>query len=240
MKNTTNIPAELSLFTFPDVFSDVFNGLLFKGKEAIIPDDLVPVDEDFLHGFENEPAVCKAIISKFWLKANLQLSLFCLIPQVGQEDIPLYLFCHDSAVYHAQVVQHDAARLAAGYDTEEHPSYPVVSIALNLGIEPWPKPNTLYGCLEAGIPEELRPFANDYKVDIFDISCLEESVINTFHSDFRSVAECLVQARKKGSDYSPEDSIKHRQEFLLLMKALFGEDTSFRCENNCSHPMCNK
>ena len=224
MKNNTNTPAELSLFTFPDVFSDVFNGLLFKGKEAIIQDELVHVDEDFLQGFENEPAVCKAIVSKFWRKANLQLSLFCLIPQVGQEDIPLYLFCHDSAVYHTQVVQHDAARLAAGYDTEEHPSYPIVSIALNLGIEPWSKPSTLYGCLEAGIPEELRPFANDYKVDIFDISCLEESVINTFHSDFRSVAECLVQARKRGSDYSSEGRVKHHQEFSSLMKALFGED----------------
>lgn len=224
MKNNTNTPAELSLFTFPDVFSDIFNGLLFKGKEVIIPDDLVPVNDNYLQGFENEPAICKAIVSKFWRKANLQLSLFCLIPQVGQEDIPLYLFCHDSAVYHAQVVQHDAARLDAGYDAEEPPTYPVVSIALNLGLEPWPRPNTLYGCLQAEVPEELRPFANDYKVDIFDISCLEESVINTFHSDFRSVAECLVRARKRGSDYSPEGRVKHPQEFLLLMKALFGED----------------
>lgn len=127
-------------------------------------------------------------------------------------------------MYHAQVVQHDAARLDAGYDAEEPPTYPVISIALNLGLEPWPQPSTLCGCLDTEIPEKLHPFANDYKVDIFDIFCLEESVINTFHSDFRSVVECLVQARKKGSDYSPEDSIKHRQEFLLLMKTLFGED----------------
>lgn len=224
MNSNTNTPAELSLFTFPDVFSDIFNGLLFKGKAAIIPDDLVPVDDNYHQGFENGPTVCKAIISKFWCKANLHLSLFCLIPQVGQEDIPLYLFCHDSAVYHTQVVQHDAARLGAGCDTDEFPTYPVVSIALNLGLEPWPRPNTLYGCLEAEIPEELRPFANDYKADIFDISCLEESVINTFHSDFRLVAECLVQARKKGSDYSPEGRVKHHQEFSSLMKVIFEAD----------------
>lgn len=50
MKNNTNTPAELSLFTFPDVFSDIFNGLLFKGKEVIIPDDLVPVNDNYLQG----------------------------------------------------------------------------------------------------------------------------------------------------------------------------------------------
>lgn len=65
MKNNTTTPAELSLFTFPDVFSDVFNGLLFKGKATIIPDDLLPVDDNYLQEFENEPAVCKVIISKF-------------------------------------------------------------------------------------------------------------------------------------------------------------------------------
>lgn len=223
MKNNTNSSAELSLFTFPDVFSDIFNGLLFKGKATILPDDLVPVDDNCLQGFENEPAVCKAIISKFWRKTNLHLTLFCLIPQVGQEDIPLYLFCHDSAVYHAQVVQHDAARLDARGDTDEFPIYPVVSIALNLELETWPRPNTLYGYFQTEISDELRPFFNNYKVDIFDISCLEESVINTFHSDFRLVADCLVQARRKGSINSLEGKAQHYLEFLSLMKALLGK-----------------
>lgn len=225
MKNTTNTPAELSLFTFPDVFSDVFNGLLFSGEETILPDDLTPVDTNFLQGLENEPAVGKAIISKFWSKANVQLSIFCLTPQDWQEgDIPLCIFCHDSAAYHAQVEQYVAARQAVAHGIEHPIAYPVVSIALNLGLEPWPKASTLYGCLEIDIPEELQPYTNDYKANIFDISCLNESAVNTFHSDFRLVAECLIQARKQGSIYHPpEDRITHHQEFLSLMKALFGE-----------------
>ncbi|HBA97934.1 MAG TPA: transposase, partial [Lachnospiraceae bacterium] len=72
------------------------------------------------------------------------------------------------------------------------PRYPVITLFLYFGYKKhWDKPRTLYGCLD--IPEELKPYVNDYKINLFEIAYLTEKQVSLFKSDFRIVADYFVQ-----------------------------------------------
>lgn len=70
------------------------------------------------------------------------------------------------------------------------------------------------------IPEELKPYINDYKVNLFEIAWLSDEQVEMFQSDFRIVADYFVQMRKN-KDYVPsERQITHVREVLKLMSVL--------------------
>ena len=80
------------------------------------------------------------------------------------------------------------------------------------------KPLTLHGCLD--IPEELKPYVNDYKINLFEIAYLTEEQVSLFKSDFRIVADYFVQMRKNNSYVAKPETIKHVHELLELMSVL--------------------
>ena len=66
----------------------------------------------------------------------------------------------------------------------------------------------------------------DYRINLFEIAFLEEEDVELFQSDFRIVADYLVQMRKN-NDYQPTPfQIKHIREVLNTMAALT-QDTRF-------------
>ena len=76
------------------------------------------------------------------------------------------------------------------------------------------------------VPEELKPFFNDYEIHVFDIAYLSDEEVERFQSDFRIVADYFVQMRKDPDNYIPsQKEIKHVDEVLKLMKALTGDDS---------------
>ena len=76
------------------------------------------------------------------------------------------------------------------------------------------------------VPEELKPFFNDYEIHVFDIAYLSDEEVERFQSDFRIVADYFVQMRKDPENYMPsQQEIKHVDEVLKLMKALTGDDS---------------
>lgn len=82
----------------------------------------------------------------------------------------------------------------------------------------WNGKTTLHECLQ--IPEELKPYVSDYKINVFEITFLEEEQVAMFQSDFRIVADYFVQMRKN-KDYRPsQDTIHHVDEVLKLMSVL--------------------
>ena len=71
------------------------------------------------------------------------------------------------------------------------------------------------------IPEKIRPYVNDYKINLFEIARLPETAIGRFHSDFKVVADYFIRKRNN-PDYRPTDPVRfrHVDEMLKLMTVL--------------------
>ena len=96
--------------------------------------------------------------------------------------------------------------------------YPIVTLVLYFGMERWNKHRSLLECFK--VPEELKPYVNDYRVNVFEIAWLEPETVRKFKSDFRIVADYFVRMRIN-RDYEPSrETIRHVHEVLQLMSVL--------------------
>ena len=71
---------------------------------------------------------------------------------------------------------------------------------------------------------ELKPFVNDYKINLIDVPRLTGEQVEKFTSDFQIIADYFVQL-SKNKDYVPKDKIiRHTDSFLKLMSVLTQDD----------------
>ena len=123
--------------------------------------------------------------------------------------MPLRVISYEGASYKSQLL-----------DGEKN-FYPVITLVLHFGKQHWEKARSLYEKLE--VPEELRPYVNDFSINVFEISYLSEEQLTMFRSDFGVVAEYFVRSRTDPG-YKPERKvIQHVDAFLKLMKAVTGD-----------------
>ncbi len=205
--------AEKLLEDYNDVFADIVNTLLFDGKNIINAEDLTntkdksqyKTDDDELHEQERD-------VSKYWTKGKIKIALCGLENQTNiDRDMPLRVISYDGASYKSQLLDKDI--------TER---YPVITLVLYFGTREWNRPLSLYDSLE-DVPEEIKPYLNDYKINLFQIAFLSDETVKKFKSDFGIVADFFVQKRKN-NEYAPSNKqIKYVDAFLKLMKALTGE-----------------
>lgn len=131
-------------------------------------------------------------------------------------DMPLRLFGYDGAAYRAQLLTDKEESKKHGRKAFR---YPVITLVLYFGYDKqWEIPTTLYECLS--IPEELKPYVNDYKMNLFQIAYLSDEQVRMFQSDFRIVADYFVQMRKNRDYMAPDTTIKHVHELLQLMSVM--------------------
>ena len=126
-----------------------------------------------------------------------------------EKDMPLRVIGYDGAAYRAEISQGDR--------------YPVITLVLYFGDEPWGKNRAIYDAID--VPEMFRPFVSDYKINVFEIAHLPKESVNYFHSDFRIVVDYFVH-RRDDPDYRPKDPARfqHVDEVLKLMAALTGDE----------------
>ena len=100
--------------------------------------------------------------------------------------------------------------------------YPVITLVLYLGYDKkWTYPKNLFGVLD--IDEELKPYVNDYKINLFEIAYLDRETIDSFKSDFWILADYLYQMRVSKNYVADKKSIGHIEELLMLMSAMTGD-----------------
>ena len=94
--------------------------------------------------------------------------------------------------------------------------YPVITLVLYLGYKKrWNYPINILDIVK--VDDRLKPFVNDYKINLFEIAYLDEEKITLFKSDFRILVDYLHQIRANNS-YSPKDYIiKHINEHGLMI-----------------------
>jgi len=204
-----------------DVFADIVNVLLFNGREVVREDDLEPsqLQSQFkadggLHEQERD-------VAKYWKNGKICIALYGLENQTqADSEMPLRVIGYDGASYKEQLI-HRRQQKNAGEKVE--PFYPVITLILYFGKSPWNYPKNLLGCFGVDVPPELLPFINDYKIHVFEIAHLTPEQVKMFKSDFRFVADYVVQTTQN-NDYIPStDEITHVEELFKLLSAMTGD-----------------
>ncbi|MCI7266464.1 MAG: Rpn family recombination-promoting nuclease/putative transposase, partial [Veillonellaceae bacterium] len=150
-------------------------------------------------------------------------------------DMPLRVIGYDGSSYRDEMNQDE---IVIDEETGKkhkirHKRYPVVTIVLYFGKVPWKKPLNLYDVLE--ISDDLKPFVNDYKINLIDVPRLTEEQVEKFTSDFQIIADYFVQLNEN-KGYVPKDiTIRHTDSFLKLMSVLTQDDKYVEIYRELSH-----
>ena len=205
--------AEKTLESYNDVFAELVNGLLFNGKQVVKENELKAESENSIYKADGKLHEQERDVAKYWKNGEIRIALYGLENQTSiDSDMPIRVLSYDGAAYRNQLNLE-----------KEQKRYPVITLVLYFGDARWKKPVTLFECLN--IPEKLKPFVNDYKINLFEITKLTDSQISCFKSDFKVVADYFVK-RNKVPDYrGTKDVIKHVDEFFKLMKVLTNDNT---------------
>ena len=212
--------SEKLLEDYNDVFADIVNVLLFNGKEVIHPDELeeanvisqYKADDGAMHEQERD-------VAKIWKRGGIRIAMYGLENQTSVDKyMPLRVINYDGAAYRSQLLS-----------KENDLKYPVVTLVLYYGEECWRGPKSLYEALD--IPEEVRAFISDYKINVYEISYLTDEQLKMFKSDFGILADFFVNKRRN-KDYIPKDSRKFKHvdamlKFLSVMLKAQADEINF-------------
>ena len=96
--------------------------------------------------------------------------------------------------------------------------YPVITLVLYFGARPWKKPLCLYDVID--VPEVLKPFVNDFKLNLIDVPRLTPEQVKKYKGDFQIIADYFVQQSRQGEYVPLNKPIQHPDSFLKLMSVL--------------------
>ena len=200
--------SEKILEAYNDVFSDIVNVLLFKGKQVLSANDLEDQAPRSYYKADGRIHELERDVAKRWKNGSLRVACIGFENQTASDpDMPLRVIGYDGAEYRVQLAN------------KQKEFYPVVTMVLYFGHERhWSGQTTLKGRLS--IPEELDPYVNDYRINLFEIAFMEPKEVELFQSDFRAVADYFVQMQQNG-DYKPKpQDLIHVQETLQLLSIM--------------------
>ena len=199
---------------YNDVFADILNVLLFAGRDVVDESALIDALPMSMLKIDGRVRSQERDIAKYWRKSKINVALFGLENQtVANKLMPLRVFGYDGAEYVKQ----------SRKENSDKAKYPVITLVLYLGYEKrWNYPKTLFEVLD--IDEDIKPYVNDFKINLFEIAYLDKEKINLFKSDFRILADYLYQMRVNKDYIADETIIEHVEELLTLMSAMTGDN----------------
>ena len=198
---------------YNDVFADILNVLLFNGRDVVEESTLIDALPMSMLKIDGRVRSQERDIAKYWRKSKINVALFGLENQTTPNKLmPLRVFGYDGAEYVKQ----------SRKENIDKAKYPVITLVLYLGYEKgWNYPKTLFEVLD--IDEDIKPYVNDFKINLFEIAYLDKEKINLFKSDFRILADYLYQMRVNKDYIADETIIEHVEELLTLMSAMTGD-----------------
>ena len=205
---------EKNLEALNDVFADIVNVLLLKGEQVINEKDLEADTTKSMFKADGKIHEQERDVSKFWKNGEIRISILGIENQTAQDsDMPLRVISYDGASYKQQLL-----------DKKQKKRYPVATLVLYFGTEEkWSKAKHLYDCFE--VPEKLKPFVNDYKINVFNIAFLSPKTIAMFKSDFKIIAEYFRAKRLNQKYKGSQEKLKHANETLKMFSALTGDNS---------------
>ena len=204
--------AEKILEAYNDVFSDIVNVLLFNGDQILKENELEDQAPRSAYKADGKYREIERDVAKRWKNKNIRLACIGLENQTEPDaDMPLRIMGYDGAEYRAQL-----------NNENQRERYPVITLVLYYGYDKhWDKPLSLLERLD--VPEQFKPYVNDYKVNLFEIAYLSKEQAKLFKSDFRVVADYFVQMQTTGTYIGSPEALVHVQETLSLMSIMTGD-----------------
>ena len=200
--------AEKILEDYPDVFADIVNGFLFNGNEVVKPEELE--DMQLRSAYRAELHDMERDVAKRWKKNGIRIACVGFENQTAPDSrMVLRVLGYDGAEYRAQCLKENL----------NNAPYPVITIVLYFGYEQrWTAAKSLYEAVS--VPDELKPFVTDTKINVFEVAWLKDEQVAKFKSDFRIVADYFVQKRKTGTYRGSRDTMRHVYEVLQLLSVM--------------------
>ena len=216
---------EKALEAYSDVFADMMNQFLFDGKDIVREEDLIQMRERSVYYGDKSLREQERDTVKPWQHGQIQIAYVGFENEsASQQDMPLRVLGYDGASYRDQihyVTDKDGSRRKVVTPT------PVVTIVLYFGYKKrWDGPLTLYELLGDRLRDDLKPYVNDYHINLIEVAYLTDEQVRRFKSDFRFVADYFVQMRKTGTYVGPTEPVTHFREVIQLLTAL-GNDARF-------------
>ena len=196
-----------------DVFSDIVNVLLFGGKKVVEEETLFDAVTDSALKIDGRVRFQDRDVVKYWKDSQINIALLGIENQTTPNKLmPFRVISYEGTEYGKQ----------SRTENIDKKKYPVISLVLYLGFEQkWLYPKNLLGIID--VDEKLRPYVNDYKINLFEIAYLDRETIDSFTSDFWILADYLYQMRVNKNYVADKRSIGHIEELLMLMSAMTGD-----------------
>lgn len=207
-------------------FADLFNAVLFDGKQIIRPDELEDADTDESVVMEHREHAESLAFSRDNIKIRKNSSAhgvqFQLLGLEHQERVhyamPMRVMGYDYASYKLQYDGNAKRHAAAGgLEEDEYLSKmkktdkfsPVVTVVIYYGEKPWDGAVSLHGMLN--VPRELERYVNDYKMLLVEARKNDLKLHNINNVDFFNMMEILTdksrplkETREKAIAYAKE------------------------------------
>ena len=207
---------EKLLEDYPDVFADIINVLIYDGKQVISPKQLSETKvrsqykaaDSTLHEQERD-------ILKVWKKGKDHKVIFGIENQTSTDkQMSFRVMGYDGASYRSQLND----------DEDKKELCEVVTLILYFGNGHWDTSKELRDTFAK--KGNVEKYANNYKLNVFEIAYLTEEQIKMFQSDFGIIADYFVKRRKGYKNIENHKPIKHVDEMLKFMR-IFAEDERF-------------
>ena len=200
---------------YEDVFSDIFNGLVF-GNNVIKQQYLRTPATESIYKAENGvyKDQLRDVLKEYTDSCLLEIGSLGIENQSTLDNyISVRVMGYDYTKYRSQIVRN------------KYPLLPVITIVLNFSDKPWNETKNLHSIMN--IPKEFKSYVQDYKVMVFDIAFLEDEIIERFTSDFKLVAKFFKNKRLGKTDLFENDKICHVQELMDFL-AVFTNDDRYK------------
>lgn len=160
-------------------FADLFNAVLFEGKQIIFPNELEDIDTEESSVMEHRGYAESIKASRDNIKISKRSTSFdaefVMLGIESQEHVhyamPMRVMGYDYGIYKKQYDSNAKKyQTVEGLSESEYLSRmkksdrftPVITVVVYYGGSPWDGATTLHGMLN--IPEHIKPFVNDYKM----------------------------------------------------------------------------
>lgn len=178
-------------------FADLFNQIFFDGKDFVLPEALSDGETDQANMLLEKKTVFTVSGLRDLYKKHVQDAVLAIYGLENQTEIhyamPVRTMLLDAVDYSKQYKtisqEHrqakdlkSSAELLSGMKQEDR-ILPVLTLIIYYGEDAWQKPETLWDMMD--IPDELKPFINNYRIHIFQIrDCGQYSFSHPDNQDF--------------------------------------------------------
>lgn len=210
-------------------FADIFNAVLFEGRQVIRPEELEDVDTEESSVLEHRDYAESIKASRDSIKVSKKSTAYgvelVMLGMESQEHVhyamPMRVMGYDYGTYKKQY-DSNAKQYKTADDLEEDEYLsrmkrtdkftPVITIVVYYGEKPWDGAVSLHGMLD--IPEEMKKFVNDYKMMLVEARQNNLTLHNMNNVYFFNMLEMVLdksiprnEAKEKVIKYAREHSI---------------------------------